>query len=90
MIVVIGYGFGDEHINGILGQALKKSNNKKVSCIGPNIKKENIKKYLKINNDSLLEIDKEKAKDYFKDKLSIKEFEKLFPEEEDYFRSIWN
>ena len=88
LIVVIGYGFGDEHINGILGQALKKDNNKKILCIGPNIKKENIKKYLKINNDSLLEIDKEKAKNYFEDKLSIKEFEKLFLEEDDYFRSI--
>lgn len=88
MIVVIGYGFGDEHINGILGQALKKDNNKKILCIGPNIDKENIKKYLKISNGSLLEIDKGKAKNYFEDKLSIKEFEKLFPEEDDYFRSI--
>ena len=32
LIISIGYGFGDEHINGILGQALKKSREKAPLC----------------------------------------------------------
>jgi hypothetical protein len=35
LLVLIGYGFGDEHINGILGQALRNRPEKRVVVVGP-------------------------------------------------------
>lgn len=36
MIVTIGYGFGDEHINGILGQALRQDSSRRLlAVVGP-------------------------------------------------------
>ena len=86
LIIVIGYGFGDEHINGILGQALKKDNSKKLLCVGPCIEREYIKDNLKIKDNSLLEIVKMKSKKYFESKLSIEKFKKLFPKDYEYFK----
>ena len=35
LIISVGYGFGDEHINGILGQALDRNNERKLLAVAP-------------------------------------------------------
>ncbi|NJO94012.1 MAG: hypothetical protein HC820_06005 [Hydrococcus sp. RM1_1_31] len=35
LIVVIGYSFGDEHVNGIIGQALANDKEKKILSVSP-------------------------------------------------------
>lgn len=86
LIITIGYGFFDEHINGIIGQALKHN---KQSRLIANIYKENgaedyikkekkeISKKLNINNENQLKIMNMKASEFLKDHLKLNTLEKL-------------
>lgn len=85
LIITIGYGFCDEHINGIISQALKGNNNTKLIA---NLYKENIKENsiiddiktkLNIKDERLIIMNK-KASEFLKNDLNINELKKYIPE----------
>ncbi|NOZ45171.1 MAG: hypothetical protein GXO79_00155 [Chlorobi bacterium] len=80
LIIVIGYGFGDEHINGLLSQALKQDKDRKILNISKSQKIEFVQNRLGINNTDQIIIEKYYAKDFFEKRLSLKELETIFPE----------
>jgi hypothetical protein len=90
LIIIVGYGFGDEHINGILTQSLKQSSDRKLLFVSPDASEEinKIRKALNLSDDSQIETLNVGAKEFFENKLKIEEFEKYFPDlkEED----IWD
>jgi hypothetical protein len=85
VICCIGYSFNDDHINGILGQALKSDNSKKIIAVGPvkvgiddiNNEKEMILNKLNIDNSDNIIIENNGAKNYFENILSIRYFDKF-------------
>ena len=87
LIVCIGYGFADEHINGLIEQALKQDSNKKILSVMKGTEKEEreLKKFIanKINipNDKII-IEKSEAKAFFENKLNLEYFTEIFPIEE--------
>ena len=83
IIVIIGYGFVDEHINGIISQALKSNTNRKIFCVGKNIDEDYIKKQLSIENTTQISVKENSAKDFFTKELEIELFEQLFPNDKD-------
>lgn len=99
LLIVIGYGFGDEHINGILAQALRTNTDKRiiaVNWIGDKEAsqtadkvqrfKEFVAKQLELNaSDDRLVLINEKAKPYLEDQLSIQSVGAHFPPEEKLF-----
>ena len=90
LIITIGYGFADEHINGIIGQALKSSDQKKLLCIiGPCDDKEKegdkIKKKIQVDSAECIECWNMSAKECFQNHLKIEELATVFPSEEDPF-----
>lgn len=78
LVITIGYGFGDEHINGILAQALKSDSQRKLLCVGLNAEEEKIKKVLLLENGVQITVEKKKAKDYLENDLKIEKLENLF------------
>ena len=85
LIVTIGYGFGDEHINGILGQALGKNPDRKLYCTGLELDKEKVLESLNIETDdpdnpNRITIFESNAKLFFEKELKLENFAKLFPE----------
>jgi hypothetical protein len=101
LIITIGYGFGDEHINGILKQALQGASDKRlvaVTYFEPGLSEENLArakerfmKY-KIGQLGLGETVKDKvelivasAKDFLTSQLTLREMSKYFPQEESFF-----
>ena len=89
VIVSVGYGFNDEHINGILEQSLRHREDRKLlAIIGPGDEtsaishKERIVKILKANWDQV-ETRAWGAKEFLEERLTIEELSSLFPEEPD-------
>lgn len=88
IIICIGYGFNDEHINGILRQSLKQDERRKlVAIVGPidddgEIRRveENISILLHVENDRIKIICK-RAKDYLKNELNIESLREILPVE---------
>lgn len=78
LITTIGYGFGDEHINSILAQALKNNSQRKLLCVGLNINEEKLKKALLLENSEQFSVKEKKAKDYLENDLKIEELKNLF------------
>ena len=85
LIVTIGYGFGDEHINGMIGQALKSDPHKKILCVilGGKEKKEEIKIALQLDSTEQIILKDRKAKDFLNNDFNIKQFETMFDKDED-------
>jgi len=90
LIITIGYGFGDEHINGILRQALDKSSERKLLAVAPLDGKNQTERQTEIRD--ILQCKKEsdpivcwdlKAKDFMTTYLKISKLAELFPEETD-------
>lgn len=89
VIVSVGYGFNDEHINGILEQSLRHNGDRiLLAIIGPGDgkfaanQKEHIVKVLRANRNQV-EIRAWGAKEFLRDHLTIEELSSLFPEELD-------
>ena len=80
LIVIIGYGFGDEHINGILTQALKQDKNRKIYYASQSANKESVVRKLKLKNQNQIEVEKIEAQPFFEKKLTMKQMKKYFPE----------
>ncbi len=89
VIVAIGYGFGDEHINGILGQALKRSPGRRIVCVGPvsgeeEVQKEGIRTTLGAQAEQVVVVN-ETAESYLPEKLTVESLSSYLPEEQDPF-----
>ena len=83
IIVCIGYGFGDEHINGILKQALENNSDRKLLSVNPGENhKELIIDELDLESDNQIICESYQAKEYFKNQLTLNSLEKHFPEDE--------
>ncbi|HPD65745.1 MAG TPA: SIR2 family protein [Bacteroidia bacterium] len=84
LIITIGYGFFDEHINGIISQALRSNNDTKLIAnlykenVDKNSIRDDIKTRLNINNERLIIMNK-KASEFLKNDLNINELNKYTP-----------
>ena len=72
VIVVIGYSFGDEHINGILKQALENNNERKLIVVSRSADSKNISKIMQYSNLNQIIAVQDTAKNFLTNKLSIK------------------
>jgi len=88
LIVCIGYSFSDEHINGLIEQALKQDITKKVLSVMKGTGKSEtelndfIASKLNVSKDKII-IEKSEAKDFFESKLNLKYFTQIFPFDEE-------
>ena len=98
-IIAIGYGFGDEHINGILGQALtnSSSSDRKLLSVGPYKQAEDAEKQwvankLDIDRVDHIEIKKMNASEFMEEllneKITIDKLNEYFPDGDDIFNEI--
>jgi hypothetical protein len=93
LIICVGYGFADEHINGILAQSLKNSD-RKILVVAPtptdNItnEKNRIASALSDLPNNQIEYLNMRAKDFFENKLTLNALNKLFPDEEAPFNEF--
>lgn len=104
LILVIGYGFGDEHINGILKQALRGSPEKRlvaVTWFGNGVSQEEVERKrerfrafvsgqlgFEASNDPRLVVEVERAQAFIGEQLSLEEMSKHFPPEEMLFEEV--
>ena len=89
LVVAIGYGFMDDHINGILGQALRQDNTRRLlAVVAPQPEEkvpetiEFITKQLDAQPEQVL-VNACGARCFLNEQLSVDELASLFPEEED-------
>lgn len=92
LVVAIGYGFMDEHINGILGQALRQDDSRRLlAIVAPGADKEDttefIAKQLEARGEQVL-VDACGARCFLEERLSVEELAGLFPEEEDLIEEL--
>ncbi|MYC97567.1 MAG: hypothetical protein F4X14_21655 [Caldilineaceae bacterium SB0661_bin_32] len=93
VIVCIGYGFNDDHINGILEQALRQNPERQLlAVVGPGdeqkvaAEKERICQYLRLDDGTDKVVTKAcGAKEFFGNGLTISALAELFPQEDDLF-----
>lgn len=84
LIVTIGYGFADEHINGMIGQALKSDPKRKMLCVllvnedQKEDKRQEIQSILKLNDINQVVLMNVTAKAFMEQELDIAKFEGLF------------
>lgn len=97
LIIAIGYGFGDEHINGILGQALENAANpdeRKLLAVTPLQDDEEgeaalrIAKILSISKKDQIAVRKIKAGEFMRNEMTIDSLNKYFPEGENVFEEV--
>ena len=93
LIVCIGYGFGDQHINGILRQSLRQATKRKLLVVeGRNMAidrdqldtERRVAQLLDVEGDQI-RVDTSGAKAFFESGLSIPALARLFPAEKDLF-----
>ena len=83
MIICIGYSFSDDHINGLISQALKQNSNSKLLVVKySNDKNNDIIEALNVN-ESQIEVRKSSAKEYFENELTTEKLLTLFPIEDE-------
>jgi len=81
LIICVGYSFSDEHINGLISQALKQDKNSKVLVIKySDDNKTDIVEILKVKENQV-EVIKSSAKDFFEKELTTERLISLFPKE---------
>jgi hypothetical protein len=93
LIVAIGYGFADEHINVILGQALKSDSTKRLlAIVGPvsdlELRRKEILKRLELEEAGGVECWDLRAKEFFDSHLTIERLSSVFPVDKDPFADI--
>ena len=91
IIVCVGYGFSDEHINGILGQALRQNSDRRLLAVtGPGDRravKELIVERLHVRETQVL-VRTTKASEFLKNDLTIASLARLFPIDSDLIPEI--
>lgn len=97
LIITIGYGFGDMHINGILEQALKKADNaneRKLLAVGTFKDRteeqaiEHLERIMRIERSNYIKVKRMGADDFMKNQMNIEDLNKLFPDEDKLFDEI--
>ena len=94
LIVTIGYGFADDHINGILGQALRQDGERRLlAVVGPLPAAQLQERTSFITNQ--LDVQPEQvhvsacgARSFLDEHLSLEELARLFPEEPDLIEEL--
>jgi hypothetical protein len=90
-IICIGYSFGDEHINGIMGQSINDNSKRKIIVVSPTDedkikdKKKQIMIKLGISSEDNIKIIPFGAKDFLQKKLSVQYIEEFLPKDEPPF-----
>ena len=92
IIVTVGYGFGDEHINGILSQALRQDEERKLlAVLGPGaaeeMRRKSISEVLRVS-EGQISVETVGAKKFLSQTLSIDYLAGLFPDEVDLIEEI--
>ena len=88
VIVCIGYGFSDDHINGILRQALQQSGQRKLLVVtGPGDRDEVKRRILQQMDvhETQIEVDDCGARVFLEESFTIDELARMFPPEDDLF-----
>jgi len=83
LIIAVGYGFGDEHINGMIKQSLNSSSECLLLCVSPSSKEDKrqvIADTLGVKNSNQIHCRPYSAKTYLEKHLCIEEIAKLFPD----------
>ncbi|WP_158920954.1 SIR2 family protein [Acidisphaera sp. S103] len=100
LLLVIGYGFADEHVNAILSQALRRSPGKRLLAVTWSSGQETeevkrlsfesvIKKQLNLTDeDGKIVVRIARAKTFLGEQLSLSAVADLFPEEEQLFEDV--
>jgi hypothetical protein len=97
LIIAIGYGFADEHINGILGQALESAvdpDERKLLAVAPFSREEEtaaitrLMETLRITRKEQIVIKKMNAGDFMYGEMTIDKLNEYFPEGEDVFEEV--
>jgi len=92
LVVTVGYSFADEHINGILGQALAADPKKRLLAVGPedaDRHRSEIASRLKRPSDTdQIACRTLRAKEFFDAAISVKMLSEVFPDEEEPFVEV--
>jgi len=92
VLISIGYGFADEHINGIISQALKGNPSRKLLVVSRSDDQKSeldqIKKTLDTRLDENIVFSNTGAKQFFKNNLNLSYISNFFPEEEAPFDEL--
>lgn len=95
LIITVGYGFGDEHINGIIRQALDKSSERKLLAVAPLNGKTAMQRQIEIGgilqsseNAGQIVCWDRKAKEFLTASLKIEKLAELFPPKADLITEI--
>ena len=94
LIVAIGYGFMDEHINGILGQAIRQDGKRRLlAVVAPQVadREEETIEFIAKQLDAprgQVHVNTCGARGFLEDRLSVEELADLFPEEEDLIEEL--
>jgi SIR2-like domain len=94
LIITIGYSFSDDHINGIIMQAISNNPEKKILCVSParkdedkkyaeQKKREDVRRKLNLNEGKQIEIHLEGAKSFMENSLNIEYLKSFFPPDDD-------
>jgi hypothetical protein len=90
-IICIGYSFGDEHINGIIGQSITDNPKRRIIVVSPTDddkikdKQEKIMNKLKTTLEDNIKIIPLGAKEFLQNKLSVQYIDDFLPKEEQPF-----
>lgn len=86
LIITIGYSFGDDHINGIMGQSLKNDPNQILLCVllgKEDEEKPRIQGKLGLRDSSQIVLKNMTAKKFMEEELTIEKLQSLFPSSEE-------
>lgn len=94
VVVCVGYGFYDEHINGILGQSLRRDTARRLLAVtspkddeGARRERERIANSLDVTDNQVV-VQACGAKEFLEHRLTIGMLSEMFPEEEDLIREL--
>lgn len=94
LVVTIGYGFADDHINGILGQSLRQNRGRRLlAVVGPQAPDKLSERTTSIANRLAVQPDQVHvnacgARSFLEKHLSLEELASLFPEEPDLIEEL--
>ena len=90
LVIAVGYSFADQHINGILAQAINQDKKMKLLWVSPDARKSLVKEKLGLSENAKRQIETMEmtAKIFFDKKLKLNTLSDLFPKEED--NELWS
>ena len=94
LVVAIGYGFMDDHINGILGQALRQNNTRRLLAVVAPQPANQVPETIEFITNQLgvqpeqVQVNACGARYFLDEQLSVNELAGLFPEEEDLIEEL--